>query len=139
VDITQPGDPRQILNYENCRHPSGQGDVVIYKNILTRSWDSASASGMPAGGWPCGESRVQAGEEGLHIFDVSDETAPKVAKFIDLPVRLAHRDGRAGPQERPPARLLDALNGACDGIDIISVPLDDPSQAEYLRFEPSPT
>ncbi len=137
VDISQPANPREVINYEDCRHPSGQGDVVVYRNILTRSWDSASANNMPAGGWPCGESRVQAGEEGLHIFDVSDETAPKVAKFIDLPCG-SHT--ATGVPDRKNGRLLvysTPSSGACDGIDIISVPLDDPSQAEYLRFEPS--
>jgi hypothetical protein len=37
-------------------------------------------------------------------------------------------------------RLLvynNSSSGACPGIDIIEVPLDDPSAASYLRFEPS--
>src|SRR3712207_6368554 len=65
IDISNPSKPKELVNYENCRHPAGQGDVIIYGDIMTRSWDSSSAAGMPAGGWPCGDTRVQAGQEGL--------------------------------------------------------------------------
>ena len=95
LDISNASKPKEIINYTDCRHPSGQGDVVIYGDIMTRSWDSASSNGMPAGGWPCGDSRVQAGEEGLHVFDVGDPTAPDVEAFIDLPCGSHTAIGRA--------------------------------------------
>ncbi|NUT54614.1 MAG: hypothetical protein HOQ03_01345, partial [Thermoleophilia bacterium] len=28
LDINNPSKPKEIVNYENCRHPSGQGDIV---------------------------------------------------------------------------------------------------------------
>src|SRR5688572_23319091 len=62
IDLEDRSNPQEIINYSDCRHPSGQGDVVVYKEVLTRSWDSASTTGMPAGGWPCGDSVVGAGE-----------------------------------------------------------------------------
>ena len=105
IDISNASKPKELINYTDCRHPSGQGDVVIYGDIMTRSWDSASANGMPAGGWPCGDSRVQAGQEGLHVFDVGDPEEPGRRRVHRPPVRLAHRDRRAGSGQRPPDRL----------------------------------
>ena len=100
---------RRSSTTTDCRHPSGQGDVVIYGDIMTRSWDSASSNGMPAGGWPCGDTRVQAGEEGLHVFDVGDPKAAGRREVHRPAVRLAHRERRAGSGQRPPDRLQHAV------------------------------
>jgi hypothetical protein len=137
IDVSNKSKPEEIINYTGCRHPSGQGDVVIYGNILTRSWDSASASGMPAGGWPCGESRVQAGEEGLHVFDVSDPANPKVNKFIDLPCGSHTATGVPDPANDRLIVYSTPSSGACNGIDVIEIPVGDPSAASYHHFEPS--
>ena len=137
IDINNPSRPREIINYEDCRHPSGQGDVVIYGDIMTRSWDSASSNGMPAGGWPCGDSRVQAGEEGLHVFNVGEPTAPEVEAFIDLPCGSHTATGVPDPANDRLIVYSTPSNGACDGIDIIEIPLGDPSAASYHHFEPS--
>ena len=40
---------------------------------------------MPAGGWPCGDTVVPAGQEGLHVFDVGKPKRPDVEAFIPLP------------------------------------------------------
>jgi hypothetical protein len=122
LDISNASKPKEIINYTDCRHPSGQGDVVIYGDIMTRSWDSSSSNGMPAGGWPCGDSRVQAGEEGLHVFDVSDPENP-VRRQVHRPaVRLAHRDRRAGPANDRLIVYSTPSSGACSGIDVIEIP-----------------
>ena len=137
VDISDPSEPEQLVNYTDCRHPSGQGDVVIYGDILVRSWDSASANGMPAGGWPCGDTLVQAGEEGLHVIDVSDPAQPDVETFIDLP--CGSHTATAVPDLENDRLIIysSASSGACDGIDVIEIPLDDPSQASYDHFDPA--
>jgi len=137
IDIRNASRPKEIINYENCRHPSGQGDVVIYKDVLTRSWDSASSNGMPAGGWPCGDSdgTVQAGEEGLHVFDVSDPENPDVEAFIDLPCGSHTATGVPDPKNKRLIVYSTPSSGACDGIDVIEIPLRNPSAASYHHFE----
>jgi hypothetical protein len=139
IDVRNPFKPKEIINYEQCRHPSGQGDVVIYRNIMTRSWDSASANGMPAGGWPCGDSdgTVQEGEEGLHVFDVGNPKQPDVEAFIDLPCGSHTATGVPDPKNKRLIVYSTPSNGACDGIDVISIPLRNPSAAVYDHFEPA--
>jgi hypothetical protein len=137
IDISNKSKPKEIINYTGCRHPSGQGDVIVYGNILTRSWDSSSSSGMPAGGWPCGDSRVQAGEEGLHVFDVSDPDNPVVDKFIDLPCGSHTATGVPDPANNRLIVYSTPSSGACNGIDVIEIPTGNPSAASYHHFEAS--
>ena len=135
IDINNPSKPKEIINYTDCRHPSGQGDVIIYGDILTRSWDSSSSAGMPAGGWPCGDSRVQAGQEGLHVFDVSDPENPDVDAFIDLPCGSHTATGVPDPANDRLIVYSTPSSGACNGIDVIEIPVGDPSAASYHHFE----
>ena len=135
IDISNASKPKEIINYENCRHPSGQGDIVVYGDIMTRSWDSASSAGMPVGGWPCGDTRVQAGEEGLHVFDVSDPTAPDAVKFLDLPCGSHTASGVPDPANDRLIVYSTPSSGACSGIDVIEIPFDDPSSARYDHFD----
>ena len=135
IDISNPSKPEEIVNYTDCRHPSGQGDVVIYGDVMTRSWDSASSNGMPPGGWPCGDSRVQAGEEGLHVFDVSNPEQPDVEAFIDLPCGSHTATGVPDPENDRLIVYSTPSNGNCDGIDVVVIPLDDPSEAWYDHFD----
>ena len=69
IDVTNKANPTQLLNYTGCN--VGQGDVIVYENILIRSWDSA-ANHTDA---TCAGQLVGAGFEGIHIFDISDPTA----------------------------------------------------------------
>ena len=135
LDISNASKPKEIINYEDCRHPSGQGDVVVYGDIMTRSWDSSSANGMPPGGWPCGDTRVQAGEEGLHVFDVSDPKAPTAEKFIDLPCGSHTASGVPDPANDRLIIYSTPSNGQCDGIDVIEIPFGDLSAASYHHFD----
>jgi hypothetical protein len=135
IDVSNASKPKEIINYTGCRHPSGQGDIVVYGDVMTRSWDSASSNGMPAGGWPCGDEPVQAGEEGLHVFDVSDPENPETDAFIDLPCGSHTATGVPDPENNRLIVYSTPSNGNCDGIDIINIPLDDPTQASYDHFD----
>jgi LVIVD repeat len=135
IDISNASKPKELVNYTDCRHPSGQGDVVIYGDIMTRSWDSASSVGMPAGGWPCGDTRVQAGEEGLHVIDVGNPAEPDVEAFIDLPCGSHTASGVPDPANDRLIIYSTPSNGNCDGIDIIEIPTGDPSAASYHHFD----
>ena len=135
LDVRNPFNPREIVNYQDCQHPSGQGDVVIYGDVLTRSWDSASTNGMPSPeGWPCGDTIVPPGKQGLHVFDVSDPTAPDAVKFIELACGSHTATGVPDPENGRLIVYSTPSDGNCDGIDVISIPLDDPGAAEYVRF-----
>jgi len=150
IDISAPGNPKEIVNWEECNSllntQGNQGDVIIWDDLIIRSWNSPA----PASGSMCGDMPVAPGEEGVHIIDISNPTEPDVIGFVDIPCGshtetlvpdlendrlLVYSNSSANtifgtpvPPESPPT---------CRGIDIIEVPLDDPASASYLRFEPT--
>jgi hypothetical protein len=138
IDITEPDNPVAIVNYDQCVQDStagNQGDVIVWGTILVRSWNSPA----PAGGRFCGEVFTPAGQEGLHIFDISDAAHPVALAFVATPCG-SHT--ATGVPDVANGRLLvynSSSSGAagCRGIDIIAVPLGNPAGASYLRFEPS--
>jgi len=99
---------------------------------------------------PPAPQRTDRGQEGVHVIDVSDPEEPEVVAFVDLPCGshtetlvpdlrndrlLIYSNPSSGtvfggtqPGEEPPH---------CRGFDIVEVPLDDPSEASYLRFVPT--
>jgi hypothetical protein len=128
-NIAAPGNPKQV-GRAFCE--GGQGDVVVWKNIVVRSWD-APASGTTS----CGGEPVPAGFEGLHIFDISDKTSPELVGSVDLPCG-SHT--ASGIPDTKNGRLLiynGNSNVPCPWIDIVEVPLDDPGAASWIRNEPS--
>ena len=138
IDISDPEDPTEIVNYTGCVGGTtigNQGDIVIWGDILVRSWNSPA----PAGGAVCGGVTTPAGQEGLHVFDISNPAAPVGLKFVPTPCG-SHT--ATGVPDLANGRLLiynSSSSGSpgCRGIDIVSVPLANPAAASYLRFEPS--
>jgi hypothetical protein len=138
IDITEPDNPIEVTNFTDCVQGTttgNQGDVIVWENIVVRSWNSPA----PSGGRFCGGVFTPAGQEGVHIFDVSDPASPTGVAFVPTPCG-SHT--ATGVPDLANNRLLvynSSSSGAvgCRGIDIIEVPLDDPSAATYLRFEPS--
>ena len=150
IDISSPAKPTEIIDWEECASPTSttgnQGDVIIWENLIIRSWNSST----PAAGSQCGNWDMAAGEEGVHVIDISDPTNPEVIAFVDIPCG-SHTETLVPDLENN--RLLIYSNSSantifgtpvppdtpitCRGIDIIEVPLDDPSEASYLRFEPA--
>ncbi len=136
--IKDPDNPTQV-GRAFCNGP--QGDVVVFKNIVVRTWD-APASGTTT----CGGEPVPAGFEGLHIFDISDKTSPELVGSVDLPCGT---HTATGIPDRKNQRLLiyssnsnhDPTNpnppATCDWIDIVEVPLRSPEDASFIRQEPT--
>ncbi len=136
VDISSPGNLRQILRYEDCQ--GSQGDVVVYGNILTRSWDVPLAQSTTCDGDP-----VPAGWEGLHVFDISNPENP------DLVASVATRCGShtATGVPDPANNRLWIYNtpsysaGNCPagppaaGIQVVEIPLNAPESAQARQFE----
>ena len=150
IDISAPGNPKEIVNWEECNSllntQGNQGDVIIWGDLIFRSWNSPA----PATGSMCGDMPVAPGEEGVHVIDISDPTDPDVIGFVDTPCG-SHTETLVPDLEND--RLLiysNSSSGAvlggepggeppvsCRGIDILEVPLSDPAAMSYLRFEPA--
>jgi hypothetical protein len=138
IDVSDPENPVQVTNFTDCVQGTttgNQGDVIVWEDFLVRSWNSPA----PAGGRFCGGVFTPAGQEGVHIFDISDPASPVGLTFVATPCG-SHT--ATGVPDLANDRLLVYNSSSssavgCRGLDILEVPLDDPAAASYLRFEPS--
>ena len=137
IDITDKANPTQLLNYTGC--DVGQGDVIVYENLLIRSWDSGNHTNAM-----CAGQLVGAGFEGIHIFDISNPTAPVMVKQL----RMASSGNEAGAPSGCGSHTATAVpdkargflyiynggsSGTCNGIDIVRISLATPTDAKFLR------
>ena len=135
VDISAPANPVEVLDYRECA--GNQGDVIVWGNILVRSWNSSAPAGATCDGEPVLPGVFPGGWEGLHVFDISDPTDPDLVASIETECG-SHT--ATGVPDLAIDRLLvynSPSSGLCPGIDIVEVPLSDPASASYLRFEPA--
>ena len=123
-----PGNPREI-SFTECQ--GNQGDVVVYEDVLVRSWNSPAPEGVACDGQP-----VPAGFEGLHVFDISNVRNPELVATIETECGSHTATGVPDPDK---GRLLVYNNGsspACPWFEVVEVPLADPASATILRTEP---
>ncbi|MDH3462159.1 MAG: hypothetical protein OEM32_00845, partial [Acidimicrobiia bacterium] len=131
-DISAPGNPEQV-SFTECN--GNQGDVVVWDDILVRSWNS------PAPGTTlCDGQTVPAGFEGLHIFDISDLVDPQLVGSVDLsnsaiPGRCGSHTATGVPDLANDRLLIYNSGAGCDGFDVVEVPLGSPAAAAYIRTE----
>jgi hypothetical protein len=139
LDVSDPTNPVQVSNYEQCVHPFGQGDVVVWGNILVRTWDSSSGTGLTCGGQPVGS-----GFEGIHIFNIADPANPVFVKQLRMaatgndpgaPTGCGAHTATAVPD---PARdnlylYVGGSSNSCQGIDIVRIKISDPTNAVFVR------
>ncbi|MGH3060106.1 MAG: LVIVD repeat-containing protein [Gaiellaceae bacterium] len=119
IDISAPGNPKEIVNWEECNSllntQGNQGDVIIWGDLIIRSWNSGTPApvypaghpmagqtipvtdparfttpGSFCGDWPmfrepAADPLPERGQEGVHIIDISDPTNPEVIAFVDTP------------------------------------------------------
>jgi len=145
IDISAPGNLRQIRAYEECQ--GSQGDVVVYGNILTRSWDAPLAQATTCDGEP-----VPAGWEGLHVFDISNPQNPDLVASVRTRCGSHTASGVPDPANNRlwiyntpsyspgncPAEAPTASNpsgpGAA-GIQVVEIPLNAPENSQARQFE----
>src|SRR6478609_3137900 len=137
IDVTNPSAPVQLANVTGCN--VGQGDVIVYENILIRSWDAAANASST-----CGGKLVGNGFEGIHIFDISNPAAPVMVKQL----RMASTGNEAGAPSGCGSHTATAVpdkargylyiynggsSGTCNGIDVVRISLADATDAKFLR------
>ncbi len=150
IDVSAPANPKEIVNWEECNSllntQGNQGDVIVWDDLIIRSWNSPA----PAGGSMCGDLPVPAGQEGVHIIDISNPTSPDVLAFVPTPCG-SHTEtlvpdlanNRLLVYSNPSSgNILGGDPGSeqpisCRGMDIVQVPLSNPASASYLRFVPA--
>ncbi len=140
VDVSQLKKPREIIDYEECapKNPTGavpgnQGDIAIYGDILSRSWNSNT----PASGASCDGQFVPPGFEGLHIFDISDQQDPALIASVDL---ACGSHTQTMVPDLANDRLLvyvGSSSATCTNFDIVEIPLGNPAGARLLRQIPT--
>ncbi|HEX5730808.1 hypothetical protein [Microbacterium sp.] len=149
IDISAPGNLREILAFEDCTGNGGQGDVVVYGNILTRSWDAPASAGQTCDGEP-----VPVGWEGLHVFDISNPQNPDLVAQVRTRCGSHTASGVPDPANNRlwiyntpsyspgncPAEAPTPSNpsgpGAA-GIQVVEIPLNAPQNAQARQFEDS--
>jgi LVIVD repeat len=130
LDISSPAQPIELVNYHDCAHPSGQGDMVVWDNILVRTWDANSSGDRTCDGEP-----VPNGFEGVHIFDVSNPADPDLLGSVDLACGSHTASGFPDVDNGRFILYSTPSSGSCDGIDVIEIPLDNPGSPIYHGLE----
>jgi hypothetical protein len=137
IDISDPERPIELNDYADCSPSTTegrQGDLIVWSNILIRSWNSPATATSS-----CAGQLVGAGFQGLHIFDVTDPLSPELVAAVPLggpdvlPLEITILTGAAAGQypaagarfgTPPPA---DGLSGEIvavnDGVEGAGTPI----------------
>jgi hypothetical protein len=130
LDVSSPAQPRELANYDECN--GNQGDVVVWGDILVRSWNSPATATSVCDGAP-----VTPGFEGLHVFDVSNPSDPDLLASVETECGSHTATGVPDLENNRLVIYNSPSSATCPGIDIVEVPLDAPEDSSLLRSEPS--
>jgi hypothetical protein len=144
--------PRTNINDPATEIPEGNPLRLTQPGAFCGDWPMFRVAGSPSHPVPTappGQPQpTDRGQEGVHVIDVSDPEEPEVVAFVDTPCG-SHTETLV-PDLRNDRLLIYSNSSAnttfgspapgetpvhCRGMDIIEVPLDDPSEASLLRFE----
>ena len=132
-----PGNPK-LISWTRCT--GDQGDIVVYGDVLVRSWNTGQSTDRM-----CDGEVVPAGFEGFHVFDISNLEDPELVGSLELsnrPEADAFGCGShtaTGVPDLENNRLLiynQTSGGPCPFVGIIEVPLDDPGSIQHLSDLP---
>jgi hypothetical protein len=132
IDVSDPENPVELENYAECSPGTtqgNQGDVIVWGNLLVRSWNSPATATST-----CDGELVGLGFEGLHVFDISNPSDPDLVGSVDLDglpnlVTIAPPSSAAGTYEAAgaafgpaptPAGLTGAVVLANDGVGTVT-------------------
>ena len=141
IDISDPDNPVEV---SRTRCNGDQGDIVVWEDILVRSWNTKRAEPRN-----CDGQTVPVGFEGVHVFDISDPLNPTLEGSVELPCG-SHTATAAGVDDGDLIVYsnisssvgcgvgldLAGENALGDFMDVIAVPLDDPGSASLIHREP---
>ncbi|MGH3060933.1 MAG: LVIVD repeat-containing protein [Gaiellaceae bacterium] len=132
LNIAAPARPKQI-SFTECF--GNQGDVVVWGDILIRSWNSP-ATGTGSSQLSCDGEPVALGFEGVHIFDISNLEDPELVGSLAMP--CGSHTATVAPDLANDRLVVynQTSGGPCPFITIFEVPLDDPGSASIIRTEP---
>ena len=132
IDVSSPGNPK-LISHPKCN--GDQGDIVVYEDILVRSWNTKRAEPRE-----CGDTMVPAGFEGVHVWDISNPVDPELLGALELPCG-SHTATSAGVDDGD--LIVYSNNSSASGctggpdagdfMDVIAVPLDDPAGMAHIR------
>jgi hypothetical protein len=144
VDISAPGDPK-LVSHPRCN--GDQGDIVVWENIVVRSWNSPAPEGRQCMGQP-----VPVGFEGVHVFDISDPAEPALLAAVEFSAAGVRDRGTAdgcgshtvtlAPDVANDRLVVYSNNSSgggrpvCDAIDVLEVPLDEPAATRHIGRVP---
>ncbi|NDL57160.1 hypothetical protein [Phytoactinopolyspora mesophila] len=144
IDISSPAKPK-LISHPRCN--GDQGDVVVWENIVVRSWNSPAPEGRL-----CMGEEVPVGFEGVHVFDISDPANPELLTAVEFSAVGAEERGTADGCGSHTSTLVPDLDNnrlivysnnssgdnrpVCDAMDIIEVPIDDPAAASHIGYVP---
>jgi hypothetical protein len=126
--IIDASDRQNPVEISHTRCQGNQGDIVVWGNILVRSWNSPAVEGATCDGQP-----VTTGWEGLHVFDITNLADPQLIASVELPCG-SHT--ATGVPDLAANRLIvynQTSGGPCFFFDIVEVPLANPAGAHLLR------
>jgi hypothetical protein len=148
VDISDADNP-QLVSRTRCN--GDQGDIVVWENVLVRSWNSPKT--QPRN---CDGTVVPPGFEGVHVWDTSDLSDPQLVGEVELSSRpfsaRERQNGAIACGSHTTTAVPDLANNrliiynqtsvppagfpGCPFVSILEVPLDDPADARWIRNEP---
>ena len=126
-DISAPGNPTHV-SFTECA--GNQGDVVVWDNILVRSWNSPAT-----GAQFCDGNTVPADFEGLHIFDITNKYDPVLVGSVELDCGSHTATGVPDPANNRLLIYNSGSSSACPGFEIVEIPLSNPAAAAQIKFE----
>jgi hypothetical protein len=142
-DISDPENPTTVSR-TFC--DGNQGDIVVYRNILVRAWNTtAGATGPFGAGTSCDGQSVPLGFEGVHVWKLDDLSNPELVADVELSARAVADAFGCGSHTLTLAPDLannrvivynQTSGGPCPFVGILEVPLDNPAGARWLRNEP---
>jgi hypothetical protein len=127
--------PREI---SRTRCNGDQGDIVVWKDFLVRSWNTKRPEPRN-----CDGRIVPPNFEGVHIFDISNRRDPDLVGQLSLPcgshtVTVAGVSGNNLIVYSNNSSAAGCDGGPADGdfMDVIAVPLRNPGAASLIHREP---